>query len=93
MAQNNPSPTPMTGNPVLTTAVITAFVATLIQLVRAYGHDITGDQENAVLTFLQGPEGEWIVALVFAVNTWLARQRVYLELSVKRLTGQERPSV
>lgn len=93
MAQNNPSPTPMTGNPVLTTAVITAFVATLIQLIRAYGHEVTGDQENAILTFLQGPGGEWIVALVFAVNTWLARQRVYSELSVKQLTGQERPPV
>lgn len=93
MAQNNPSPTPMTGNPVLTTAVITAFVASVIQLLRAYGHDITGDQENALLTFLQGPAGDWIVVAVFAVNTWIARQRVYSELSVKALTGKERPSV
>lgn len=93
MAQNNPSPTPFTGNAVLTANTITAVVAALIVLVRAYGGDVSTDQENAILELLRGPAGEAIVLIVGAIMTYVARSRVYSELSVKELTNQERPPV
>jgi uncharacterized protein (DUF697 family) len=93
MQQHDPSPTPFTGNAVITSAVIAAFVVSLIKLLRAYGHDVTGDQENAIVEFIQGPFGDVLAYGVGAVATWYASTRVYSELSVKKLTGQERPPV
>lgn len=93
MAQNNPSVTPMTGNPVVTTYTLTAIVSLVIALIRAYGTDITQDQENMVITFLQGEGGLAIIAGFGAVMAWWARRRAYSELSVKELTGEERPPV
>ncbi len=93
MSQHNPSPTPWTGNAVLTANTITAVVAAFIVLVRAYGGSVTADQEVAILDVLRGPTGEVIVLAIGAVMTFLARSRVYSELSVKRLTQQERPVV
>lgn len=93
MAQNNPSPTPMTGNPVVTTYTLTAVVSLIIVLIRAYGVEVTQDQENGVLLFLQGEGGLAIIGAFGAVMAWWARRRAYSELSVKALTGQERPTV
>lgn len=90
---NPPNTTPLTGNAVLTSAVVVALVASLIKLMRSYGHDVTGDQEQAIVEFLQGPFGDWLVVVVGAVMTYVARSRVYSELSVKRLTGREAPPV
>lgn len=89
MTQKTTPVSPLTGNAVLTSAIVVAFVASLIKLLRAYGHDITGDQENALLEFLQGPFGDWLVLGVGAIMTWVARSRVSSELTVAGLLRRE----
>lgn len=81
------------GNAVLTSAVVVTVVAGFVKLLRAYGYDITGDQENALLELLRGPVGDWVVVFVGLVMTWVARSNVYSRLSVANLTGVEDPKV
>lgn len=93
MAQNNPSPTPLTGNAVLTVNTLVGIVVLVIGLLRVYGHDIDAGQEAAVVQFLQGGGGDFIIGAALAIATFISRSRVYSELSVKKLTAQERPPV
>lgn len=85
--------TPLTGNPVITTTVIVTLVAGVIKLLRSYGVDVTGDQENAILELLRGPAGDWIVVVVFFLSQAVNWQNVYSRLSVHNLTGRVDPPV
>ena len=87
------TPSPLNGNAVITTTTITTIVAVVIQLLRVYGYQITGDQENVILDTLRGPVGEFIIAAVFFIGQWIARSRVYSILSVEKLTGEVEPTV
>jgi hypothetical protein len=65
----------------------------VIGLLRVYGHDIGVDQEAAIVQFLQGGGGDFIIGVALTIATFISRSRVYSELSVKNLTGAERPGV
>ncbi len=92
--EQNPSPTPWTGNPVLTGNTITLIVAIIVYLARTKGYEIDQDGKNLLINFLSQPAvGETIVGLACALMTWVTRSRVYSELSMKLLTGKKRPGV
>lgn len=92
--QNNPSVTPLTGNAVLTTNTISMIVFILVYLARTKGYEIDQDGQNLLINVLQQPfVGEAIVGVTWFLMTMLSRLRVYSELSVKDLTGVERPPV
>lgn len=91
--QHDPSPTPLSGNAVLTVNTLVTIVVVVIGVLRAYGKDISSDQEFAIVQFLQGPGGEVVIGIALAIATAISRSRVYSELSVKKLTKEERPAV
>lgn len=92
--QRDPSVTPLTGNAVLTTQSITLIVAVVVYLARTKGYEIDESGQNLLIQFLSQPGvSEAIVGVTWFLMTMLARLRVYSELSVKDLTGRERPPV
>jgi hypothetical protein len=71
-------------------AALSAAILAVIQLLRAYGHQITPEQQEAWVSVVNSPLLE-IAALVIG---WLyARMNVYSRESVARLTGIEDPRV
>ena len=86
------SPTPLSGNAVLTTTTLTFLVGAIIVLLRAYGYQITGDQENALITALQGPLGEIIIATALWIGAWISRSKVWSQLSVEKMTAKVEPT-
>jgi hypothetical protein len=71
-------------------AALSAVILALIQLLRAYGHHITPEQEEAWVAIVQSPLLDMAALLV----GWLyARRNVYSRDSVAKLTGLEDPNV
>lgn len=93
MAQNNPSVTPWSGNPVVTGYIVTGIVYGLVQLARAQGHEIDPNNQNVLLDLLEGPVGEVVSFGTGAIMALYTRMRAYSELSLKVQTGIERPPV
>ena len=93
MAQNNPSVTPWTGNPVITGYIVSGIVAGIVYFARSKGHEIDPENQNVLIDLLQGPVGELVAFLTALIMAGYSRARVYSELSVKELTGRERPAV
>jgi hypothetical protein len=85
--------TPLTGNAVITTTWLTFIVGVVIVLLRSFGYQITGDQENVILVALQGPLGEVIIGIVLWIGARVSWENVYSRLSVRELTGRVDPSV
>lgn len=93
MAQHNPSVTPWTGNPVITGYIVSAIVGGIVYFLRTRGHEIDPTQQNELINLLSGPVGEVVVFLTASIMAIYSRARAYSELSVKDLTGVERPPV
>ena len=71
-------------------AALSAAILAVIQLLRAYGHHITPEQEDAWVAIVQSPLLDMIALLI----GWLyARRNVYSRDSVAKLTGIEDPRV
>ncbi len=70
-------------------AAISAVLLAIIQLLRAYGHQVTPEQQEAWVAVVSSPMLD-IVALIIG---WLyARMNVYSRGSVEKLTGIKDPS-
>ena len=93
MSQNNPSVTPWTGNPVLTGYIVSALVGGIVYFARTKGHEIDPTQQNELINLLGGPVGEIVTFATATIMAIYSRARAYSELSVKDLTGVERPPV
>ncbi len=93
MAQNNPSPTPWTGNPVITGYIVNVIVWGVVLLAKRYGHEVDPNDQNVLIQLLQEPVAEVVAFVVTALVAIYSRARAYSELSVKELTGKERPAV
>jgi len=91
--QTNPSVTPWTGNPVVTGYIVSGIVAGIVYLARSKGHEVDPYNQNILVDLLSGPVGEVVAFLTFLIMAAYSRARAYSELSVKQLTGVERPSV
>ena len=92
--QRDPSVTPLTGNAVLTTQSITLIVAVVVYLARTKGYEIDESGQNLLIQFLTEPAtSETNAGAPRDAMPMPARLRVYSELSVKDLTGRERPPV
>jgi hypothetical protein len=71
-------------------AALSAAILAIIQLLRAYGHQITPEQQEAWVAIVNSPLLD-ITALLIG---WLyARMNVYSRSSVAKLTGLEDPRV
>ncbi len=71
-------------------AALSAAILAIIQLLRAYGHQITPEQEEAWAGIVQSPLLDMAALLI----GWLyARRNVYSRASVAKLTGVEDPRV
>lgn len=75
---------------VFTGAALSAAILAVIQLLRAYGHAITPEQEEAWVGIVSSPLLDMAALLI----GWLyARANVYSRASVEKLTGIEDPPV
>ena len=71
-------------------AALSAAILAVIQLLRAYGHQITPEQEEAWVGIVQSP----LLDMAALVIGWVyARMNVYSRASVAKLTGIEDPTV
>jgi len=71
-------------------AAISAVLLALIQLLRAYGHQVTPEQEAAWVAIVNSP----LLDLAALVIGWVyARMNVYSRDSVAKLTGGDDPVV
>lgn len=71
-------------------AALSAAILAVIQLLRAYGHQITSEQEEAWVGIVNSP----LLDLAALLIGWLyARMNVYSRDSVAKLTGLEDPQV
>jgi len=69
-------------------AAISAALLAIIQLLRAYGHQVTPEQEEAWAAVVNSP----LLDMAALVIGWLyARANVYSRESVAKLTGVEDP--
>lgn len=93
MAQHNPSVTPWTGNPVVTGYIVSGVVWGLIYLAKSKGQDIPTEDRTIITELLKGPVAEVVGFVSTVVIMLYTRFRAYSELSVKNLTGEERPAV
>ncbi len=93
MAQSNPSPTPWTGNAVITGYIVSGIVGGIVYFAKTKGHEIDRDNQNVLVELLSGPVGEVVALATALIMAGYSRARVYSELSVKDLTNRERPPV
>lgn len=93
MSQTNPSPSPWTGNAVVTGYIVSGIVAGVVYLARSKGHEIDPTEHNILIDLLSGPVGEVVVLVTGLIMAFYSRLRVYSELSVKELTGRDTPPV
>lgn len=91
--QHNPSVTPWTGNPVITGYIVSALVWAVVILARRYGHEVDPDEQNVLIQILTEPIAEVVAFVITGLIALYTRLRAYSELSVKTLTGKERPAV
>jgi hypothetical protein len=71
-------------------AALSAAILAIIQLLRAYGHQITPEQQEAWVGIVNSPFLDMAALLI----GWLyARMNVYSRDSVAKLTGVEDPRV
>jgi len=75
---------------VLSGAAISAIILAIIQFLRAYGHSISKEQEEAWIALVNSPLLE---GLALAAGYIFARMNVYSRASVEKLTGVEDPPV
>jgi hypothetical protein len=71
-------------------AALSAAILSIIQLLRAYGHQITPEQQEAWVGIVSSPLLDMAALLIGWVY---ARMNVYSRASVARLTGLENPKV
>lgn len=85
---------PLTGNAVITGAILIAVFQALLALLRAYGYQVTSEQEAALVGLLNSPLGDVLAIIVTLVVAWVVqRANVYSLLSVENLTGMAAPKV
>lgn len=93
MAQHNPSVTPWTGNPVITGYVVSGIVWGLVYLFKSKGQEIGPSDQAIIRELAQGPVAEVVGFITTVIIMLYTRFRAYSELSLKKLTGEERPAV
>lgn len=93
MAQNNPSVTPWTGNPVITGYIVSGIVWGIVYLAKSKGQDVDPNNQTIITELVKGPVTEVVGFVTTIIIMLYTRFRAYSELSVKVLTGEERPAV
>lgn len=93
MAQSNPSVTPWTGNPVITGYIVSGIVWGIVYLAKSKGQDVDPNNQTIITELVKGPVTEVVGFVTTIIIMLYTRFRAYSELSVKVLTGEERPPV
>jgi hypothetical protein len=79
----------MKTEPLLSVGLIVGLAVALIGVLRAYGFGVSVDQENAIVNLITHG---WEVIIVVG-GFFFARNFVWTQASVEKLTGQDNPVV
>jgi uncharacterized membrane protein len=79
----------MKTEPLFTVGMITGVIVAIIGLLRAFGIEVSSDQENAIVQFITS---SWEVVIVVG-GFLVARNFVWSAASVEKLTGRDNPVV